>query len=145
MRDHKVFVDLYNRYFLCDSNPRMTDLHIFMMSSCVKLLENSRSFRNHGGYVSVVAVADLKIDKTLPDIYTPLFNVECETGFKHDIKDLKGRLLLSDKAVIVVFPNDEVKKRYLRLLSDLKIRRVRFCTLLDFSSTVYNLLRSIDR
>lgn len=145
MREHKVFVDLYNRYFFCDSNSRMTDLHVFMMSSCVDLLRKSRTFRNHGGSVSVVAVPDLRIDKTLPDIYTPFFNIECETGFKHDISDLKARLLLSDKPVIVVFPNDKVKERYLRLLSDVKKRRMRFCTFLDFSKTVYDLLRSIDR
>ena len=145
MREHKVFVDLYNRYFFCDSNSRMTDLHVFMVSSCVDLLRKSRTFRNHGGSVSVVAVPDLRIDKTLPDIYTPFFNIECETGFKHDISDLKARLLLSDKPVIVVFPNDKVKERYLRLLSDVKKRRMRFCTFLDFSKTVYDLLRSIDR
>ena len=145
MREHKVFVDLYNRYFFCDSNSRMTDLHVFMVSSCVDLLRKSRTFRNHGGSVSVVAVPDLRIDKTLPDIYTPFFNIECETGFKHDISDLKARLLLSDKPVIVVFPNDKVKERYLRLLSDVKKRRIRFCTFLNFSKTVYDLLRSIDR
>lgn len=140
-----MFVDLFNRYFVCDSDPRMTDFHIFMISSCVNLLKKSRSFRNHKGSVSVVAVKDLKIDKTLPDIYTPAFNIECETGFKHSIDDLKGRLLLSDKPVIVVFPNDEVKERYLRLLSDVKKRRIRYCTFLDFSKTVYDLLRSVDR
>jgi len=145
VREHKVYVDLYNRYFFCDSNSRMTDLHIFMMSSCIDLLKKSRSFRNHKGSVSVVAVPDLRIDKTLPDIYTPFFNIECETGFKHDISDLKARLLLSDKPVIVVFPNEKVRERYVRLLSDVKKRRMRFCTFLDFSKTVYDLLRSIDR
>ena len=145
MREHRVFVDLYNRYFICDSNPRMTDLHIFMVSSCIDLLKKSRTFRNHKGSVSVVAVSDLKIDKTLPDIYTPLFNIECETGFKHDINDLKGRLLLSEKAIIVVFPNDKIKDRYQRSLTDISMRRIRLCTFLDFSKTVYDLLRSIDR
>ena len=75
MREHKVFVDLYNRYFYCDSDKRMTDLHVFMMASCLDLLSKSRAFRNHNGVFSVYAVADLKIDKTLPDIYTNLFNV----------------------------------------------------------------------
>ena len=145
MREHKVFVDLYNRYFYCDSDKRMTDLHVFMMASCLDLLSKSRAFRNHNGVFSVYAVSDLKIDKTLPDIYTNLFNIECETGFKHDISDLKARLLLSDKAVIVVFPNDRVKDRYLRLLADVNKRKIRYCTFLSFSETVYHLLRSIDR
>ena len=145
MREHKVFVDLYNRYFYCDSDKRMTDLHVFMMASCLDLLSKSRAFRNHNGVFSVYAVSDLKIDKTLPDIYTNLFNIECETGFKHDISDLKARLLLSDKAVIVVFPNDKVRDRYLRLLADVHKRKIRYCTFLNFSETVYHLLRSIDR
>lgn len=138
-------MDLYNKWFYCDANKRMTDLHIFMMSSCVSLLKESRAFHNHGGSVSVVAVRDLRIDKTLPDIYTPLFNVECETGFKHDLDDIKGRLLLSNKAVIVVFPNDQVKAKYVKALADVKKRKIRYCTLGEFSHTVYDLLRSIDQ
>lgn len=145
MREHKVFVDLFNRFFYCDTNKRMTDLHVFMVYSCIDLLGKSRAFKNHNGDFSVTAVSDLKIDKTLPDIYTNLFNIECETGFKHDISDLKARLLLSDKAVIVVFPNDKVRDRYLRLLADVHKRKIRYCTFLNFTQTVYDLLRSIDR
>jgi hypothetical protein len=127
----------------------MTELHKFLMYSCVELLKKSRAFINRfpdvEKSVSIVAVSDLKIDNTLPDVYTPLFNIECETGFKHKYDDLKGRLLLSDKAVIVVFPNDEVKVRYVRGLADIHKRKIRYCTLADFSHTVYDLLRSIDR
>lgn len=149
MNKHKLFIDYFNRNFLCDNNPRMTDCHVFMISVCVDILLNSRAFKNHvqdiDKSISVVAVPNLKIDNTLPDIYTPFFDVECETGFKHDLKTLKKRILKSSKTVIVVLPNVEVENRYLRELIDLKKQKLKICSMAEFSNTVYDVLRSIDR
>ena len=145
MTKHTVFIDYFNRNFLCDTNPRMTECHIFMISTCCDILLNSRAFKNHNGKFSIVAVPDLKIDNALPDIYTPFFDVECETGFKHDLTTLKSRINHSSKTIIVVLPNLQVKDRYLNELSDLRKQKLKICSMVEFPNIVYNVLRSIDR
>ena len=123
----------------------MTDCHRFMVSVVSNLLMESRAFKNHKGSFSVYSVEDLNIDNTLPDVFTPFFDVECETGFKHDLTSLKNRIKKSSKTVIVVLPNQEVKSRYLKELSDLKKRKLRIVSMREFPNCVYDVLRSVDR
>lgn len=144
--NNPVYVDFYNKYFVCDSDPRMSDFHIFLIASVVAICKSSKSFQNHTKNlktpVSVVAVPDLKIDSTMPDLYTPFFNIEVETGFKHSYSDLKARIQLSKKTVIVVLPNEDVKARYVKNCS-IRKRRLRFCTLGELSNTLYEVFRSL--
>lgn len=146
MREHMVYVDFYDKYFACDTDKRMTDLHVFLIASCVAILRASTSFKNHvkdvDSSISMVAVPDLTIDNTLPDIYTPFFNIECETGFKHHYDDLIARIKLSKKTVIVVLPNEQIKKRYVKHCS-VRVRRLRFCTVGELHDTVYQVFRSL--
>lgn len=116
-----------------------------MVSVVSNLLMESRAFKNHKGSFSVYSVEDLNIDNTLPDVFTPFFDVECETGFKHDLTSLKNRIKKSSKTVIVVLPNQEVKSRYLKELSDLKKRKLRIVSMREFPNCVYDVLRSVDR
>ena len=145
MVHNNFYIDYFEKNFRCDDDKRMTDCHKFMMSVVADILMHSRVFQNHKGTFSVYAVSDLQIDNTLPDVYTPFFDVECETGFKHDLKSLKSRILKSSKTVIVVLPNQEIKDRYVGLLSGLKKRKLRIISMVEFPKTVYDVLRSIDR
>ena len=48
----------------------------------------------------------------LPDIITEKFNIEIETGLKHDLTDLKKRTSLGNKPNIIVIPNKLLFQRY---------------------------------
>ena len=48
----------------------------------------------------------------LPDIITEKFNIEIETGLKHDLTDLKKRTNLGNKPNIIVIPNNLLFEKY---------------------------------
>ncbi len=142
MKSHRVYVDLLNRYVSFEGDYRMTTFHVFMMWTCSKILEQSKPFRRLGGKVELVAIKDFTQDNRLPDIYTPFFDVECETGLKYHYDDLIRRILGTQKTVIVVLPNPRVKERYLANISVRKTH-LKICTLGEFSNVVLSILKNI--
>ena len=48
----------------------------------------------------------------LPDITTPKFNIEIETGLKHDLTDLEKRTSSGSKYNIIVIPDKSLLKKY---------------------------------
>ena len=48
----------------------------------------------------------------LPDITTPEFNIEIETGLKHDLTDLEKRISSGNKHNIIVIPDKSLFKKY---------------------------------
>ena len=56
-----------------------------------------------------------KKGQNLPDISTDEFNIEIETGLKHDITDLKKRVNSGNKSNIIVVPNKNLIKKYHKL------------------------------
>lgn len=139
---HKVYVDLTGGYVTFDSDPRMSEFHKWMMFTCSKILEKSKTFRRLNGHVEIVAVKDFNYDNRLPDIYTPFFDIECETGLKYHYDDLKVRILTTKKMVIVVLPNEQVKARYLRNVNVRKAH-LKICTLGEFQKVVSKFLSNI--
>lgn len=140
MKEHKVYVDLYHRYFVFDKKYRMTDFHIFMISVCMDIINKSSTFHRMGGRIELVVIKDYNIDNRLPDLYTPFFDVECETGLKSSYKDLIGRILSTRKTVIVVLPNDNIKARYIKHISVRKWH-LKIVTMAEFQKAVYDTLR----
>ena len=80
--------------------------HKFMEIKVLDILSEHSIKRN-------VIVA--KKGQNLPDISTEKFNIEIETGLKHDITDLKRRVSSSNKSNIIVVPNKNLIKRYHKL------------------------------
>lgn len=68
------------------------------------------------------AIPILKVSKSgagpAPDIETPDFNIELETGKKHSITDLSSRLGHANKPTVVVVPNADILQRYLKLKTE---------------------------
>ncbi len=54
-----------------------------------------------------------------PDIMTKDFDIEVETGLKHDIKELENRLVSTNKKIYVMVPNQTEKEKYQNILSNL--------------------------
>lgn len=50
--------------------------------------------------------------RSAPDIETPNFDIELETGRKHGAKDLKERLEITAKPTVIILPNKGVMERY---------------------------------
>ena len=71
-----------------------------------------------------------------PDIETPDFDIELETGKKHSIKDLLARLNTATKPIVIVLPNDSVLLRY----SKLKSKNVHVVSLENFEDYLENQL-----
>ena len=47
-----------------------------------------------------------------PDIMTKDFDIEVETGLKHDIKKLESKVISITKKIYIIMPNDTEKIRY---------------------------------
>jgi len=47
-----------------------------------------------------------------PDIMTKDFDIEIETGLKHDLKELEEKLVKTTKKTYVVVPNEAEKDKY---------------------------------
>lgn len=136
-----IYFDNLGKYVKYRKDKRMSQAHIFMISQCVDWLYSSKGFRNAGGsHVSITVIKDFSIDKVYSDIYTPLFDIECETGLKHSYQDLRDRINNNPKTVIVVVPNEQVLKRYVKNCSVRKLHLF-FCTLETFPHTVDIALR----
>ena len=120
----------------------MSDFHLFLTSVCVDIIQKSKIFQRLGGTVSITQIKDLNLDNRLPDIYTPYFDVEVETGLKYGYNDLIGRILSTKKMVIVVLPNDKVKQRY---LEHIQVRKwhLKIVTLAEFQNAVYQTLKNL--
>ena len=144
VKQHRVYVDLFNQFFTFDSKYRMSDFHLFMTSVCVDIIQKSKIFQRLGGTVSITQIRDLNLDNRLPDIYTPYFDVEVETGLKYGYNDLIGRILSTKKMVIVVLPNDKVKQRYLNHVK-VRQRHLKIVTLAEFQNAVYQTLKNVNR
>ena len=80
--------------------------HKFMEIKVLDILSEHSIKRN-------VIVA--KKGQNLPDISTEKFNIEIETGLKHDITDLKRRVSSGNKSNIIVVPNKNLIKKYHKL------------------------------
>jgi hypothetical protein len=139
---HKVYNDLTRSYVYFDTDPRMTEFHKWMVFACSKILYKSKTFRRLNGFVEIVAVKDFNFDNRLPDIYTPFFDVECETGLKYHYDDLKARILSTHKTVVVVVPNAQIKIRYVRNCMVRK-EHLGICTLGEFQRVAAIYLQNV--
>lgn len=139
--DDLIYFDDLEKYLKFRRDKRMSQAHVYMMWRCVDWLKKSRGFKNCGGKTaSVYAIKDLSIDRVYPDIYTDLFDIECETGLKHHYDDLKKRILNNPKTVIVVLPNKAVLERYKKKCS-VRNTHLFFCTLETFPNAVARAIR----
>ena len=71
----------------------------------------------------------------LPDIATSQFNIEIETGLKHDLTDLKKRISQGDKHNIIVVPDSTVLNKY-KLLKNSEVIQIN--ELKEFLKKNYN-------
>lgn len=139
--DELIYFDDMKKYIAFKHDRRMSQAHIYMIWRCVDWLKHSSAFHNAGGLsVSITVIKDYSIDRVYSDVYTPLFDIECETGLKHSYDDLRKRILGNPKSVIVVLPNNEVLERYKK---NCNVRKTHlfFCTLETFPKTVKNAIR----
>jgi hypothetical protein len=138
----RIYFDDIDNYAIFDSTKRMSKAHVYMIWKCVKWLEKSKAFKNHGGKTaSIYAIKDISIDKNYPDITTELLDIECETGLKHSYEDLKDRISRNPKMLIIVTPNQEIKARYLKNCQ-IRKQKLRFCTMKEFPSTIHDAINS---
>ena len=138
----RIYFDDIGKDIIFTRTKRMSKAHIYMIWKCVKWIENSKEFANHGGKTaSIYAIADISIDKNYPDITTELFDIECETGLKHSYNDLKDRISRNPKMLIIVCPNQQIKERYEK---NCKIRKqkLKFTTMGQFKRTIHMTLNS---
>ena len=47
-----------------------------------------------------------------PDIMTKYFDIEVETGLKHDIKELEKKVVRTNNKIYVLVPNQTEKDKY---------------------------------
>ena len=100
---HEVLYNSNKLYFgktLDSSN--LSLFHKFLENKVVDILTEL------GIKINIIASKGLE----LPDIATPQFNIEIETGLKHDLNDLKKRISQGDKHNIIVVPDSTVLKKY---------------------------------
>ena len=108
-------------YYLKD--PNLSPIHDYMQKEAVSILTAS------GVQVSKTNATG---DGSVPDIETPEFDVEIETGLKHSGADLQERLSKSAKRVIILAPNYEEAGRYSRHASE----RVKIVTMTELREAV---------
>ena len=89
-------VMLYYRH-----DPSMSGLHKFMVNEVIKKLEEK-------GIEYTLA----KPGEDKPDIMTKDFDIEVETGLKHDINELKLALISATKKTYLIIPREAEKNRY---------------------------------
>jgi len=100
---NKVLYDSNYLYFAktVDSN-KLSLFHKFLQNQVAEILL--------GLNIKIHIIASQGQD--LPDIVTDNFNIEVETGLKHDITDLKNRIKKGNKKNIIVIPNKNLYKKY---------------------------------
>ena len=82
-------------------DPSMSGLHKFMVNEVIKKLEEK-------GIEYTLA----KPGEDKPDIMTKDFDIEVETGLKHDINELKLALISATKKTYLIIPREAEKNRY---------------------------------
>ncbi len=139
----RIYFDHIDRCVSFIPENRMSRAHIFMISECLKWIQNSKEYvRKGGNKPSVYVIPEIRIDKIYPDITTNLFDIECETGLKHSYEDLKERILKNPKMVIVVTPNQEIKDRYLKNCMVRKTK-LKICSMKELPNRIHNVLKNI--
>ncbi len=108
-------------YYLRD--PNLSPIHDYMQRDAVSILTAS------GVRVSRMNATG---DGSVPDIETPEFDIEIETGLKHSGADLQERLSKSTKRVIILAPNYEEAGRYSRYASE----RVKVATMPELKEAI---------
>ena len=97
LRDGKPIVMYYSR------NPNLSNLHTGMQSQVVGILNDL------GVTINRISTTG---ERNAFDIETDFFMVEIETGLKHSMEDLKGRINSTNLRVIIIVPNKELIDRY---------------------------------
>ena len=82
-------------------DPSMSGLHRFMVNEVIKKLEEK-------GIEYTLA----KPGEDKPDIMTKDFDIEVETGLKHDINELKLALISATKKTYLIILREAEKNRY---------------------------------
>ena len=108
-------------YYLKD--PNLSPIHDYMQREAVSILTAG------GVRVSKINATG---DGSVPDIETPEFDVEIETGLKHSSADLQERLSKNAKRIIILAPNYEEAGRGSRHASE----RVKIATMPELKEAV---------
>ncbi len=108
-------------YYVRDAN--LSLIHDYMQREAVSILTASGV---------TVSKTNATGDGSIPDIETPEFDVEIETGLKHSGADLQERLSRSAKRVIILAPNYEEAGRFSRYASE----KVKIATMPELKGTV---------
>ena len=82
-------------------DPSMSGLHKFMVNEVIKKLEERD-----------IEYTLAKPGEDKPDIMTKDFDIEVETGLKHDIKKLESKVIGITKKIYIIMPNDTEKLKY---------------------------------
>ena len=82
-------------------DPSMSGLHKFMVNEVIKKLEEKD-----------VEYTLAKPGEDKPDVMTKDFDIEIETGLKHDIKKLESKVIGITKKIYIIMPNDTEKLKY---------------------------------
>lgn len=101
-------------------DPSMSGLHKFMVNEVIKKLEEKG-----GGYTLA------KPGEDKPDIMTKDFDIEVETGLKHDIKELEKKLATATKKTYIIVPDQTGKNKY--------NKSMKCFTLIEFLTKLANL------
>ena len=94
-------------YYVRD--PNLSPIHDYMQKEAVSILTTNNV---------QVSRTNATGDGSVPDIETPEFDVEIETGLKHSGAGLQDRLSKCAKRVIILAPNYEEAGRYSRYASE---------------------------
>ena len=79
----------------------MSGLHKFMINEVIKKLEEK-----------CIEYTLAKPGEDKPDIMTRDFDIEVETGLKHDIKELEKKVAHTNNKIYVLVPNQVKKNKY---------------------------------
>jgi len=94
-------------YYMKDANE--SGLHRGMQDEVVGLLKARK--------IKIMEISKPGV-RNSPDIETPDLSIEIETGLKHSTTALNERISKSEKRVVIVVPDETVKKRYDSLKAD---------------------------
>ncbi len=119
---NKVFYDSNYLYFgkTLDSK-NLSLFHQFLQNKIIDVLSQFN-----------IKMHTAKKGQNLPDIITDKYNIEIESGLKHDLFDLKERIKKSNKENIIIIPNKILSKKYA------SIKNVEIFELEDFKTFLEN-------
>ena len=101
-----------SRTYYYTAKSHLTTLHNLLQQDARSILEGA----------SIVIVREAREgDLSIPDLETPTFSVEVETGLKKKFDDLKGRIARSPKPVLVIVPNPQIEFDYKARLSKCEV------------------------